>query len=184
MRDWRTVDLVTVNTRVTSRKANSQRSLKTACLLLTASLGLAGCWQGQNAGTYQQAAQGATGDGVEKNSTDGSVGIRGAVLVAKDGKVAVVVTLVNRSAAPDSLVAVRVPGTDLNNLVVPVPVMPHSTTPVGQSDSRLRLLGTGLQGVGSQFVPVEFVFNTGGVIAAKLLVRAPEGIWADIPLEM
>ena len=173
---------MTVNTRLTTRKENAQRSLMAACLLVTASLGLAGCWQGQNAGTYQQAAQGATGDGVEKNSSDGSVGIRGAVIVAKDGKVAVVVTLVNRSAVMDGLVAVRVPGTDLGDLMTPIPVMPLSTTAVGQANSTVRIIGSGLEGVGSQFVPVEFVFNTGGVIAAKLLVRAPEGIWADTPL--
>ena len=153
-------------------------------ILLTAALATAGCWQGQSAATYQQATLGATGDGVEKDSADRTVGVRGALLVSDGQRLAVVVTLVNHSEEPDALVAVAIEGTSFGELQTPIPVMPGQTTSIGQKNSALHILGSGLSSAGSRFVDVQFVFRNGGVIDTTLLIRANEGIWADIPLAL
>lgn len=154
-----------------------------AALLLAFAASASGCWQGQSAATYQQAAQGATGDGVEKDSADRTVGIRGALLVSDGQRLAVVVTLVNHADTADALTAVRIEGTAFGDLETAIPVMPGQTTSVGQRNSQLHIVGSGLSSAGSRFVPVQFVFRNGGIIDAELLVRANEGIWADIPLQ-
>ena len=164
-----------------ARIARRTNALSTA-IVLAATLATAGCWQGQSAATYQQATLGATGDGVEKDSADRTVGVRGALLVSDGQHLAVVVTLVNHGQTPDALTAVRIQGTAFGDLETPIPVMPGQTTSVGQKNSQVHILGSGLSSAGSKFVDVQFVFRNGGVIDAKLLVRANEGIWADIPL--
>ena len=127
---------------------------------------------------------GATGDGVEKDSPDRMVGVRGALLVSDGQRLAVVVTLVNHADTADALTAVRIQGTSLGDLETPIPVMPGQTTSVGQKHSDLHILGSGISHEGSRFVDVQFVFRNGGIIDTKLLVRANVGIWAEIPLEV
>ena len=153
-----------------------------AVLCLTAPLGLAGCWQGQNAATYEQAALGATGDGVEVDSADKSVGIRGAVLVSNGSSFSVVATLVNHGAGTDSLRGVDVEGGEVRQPEGGIAVLPDSTMAVGQANSEHFIFGSGLSAAGSRFVRTRFVFEKGGIIETSLLVRANEGMWAQIPL--
>jgi hypothetical protein len=157
-------------------------ALVMAAITLGASLGLTGCWQGQQAGTYQQAALGATGDGVEADTADKSMGIRGAIILANSNNFSVVVTLVNRTSKDDGLVDVAIPGAAVDAINPPLLVMPNSTLTVGQKNSEVRIFGTGLTSAGNRFVPVRFTFASGGVITTRLLIRAPGGIWAEIPV--
>lgn len=151
-------------------------------LCLTAPLALAGCWQGQNAATYEQAALGATGDGVEVDSDDKSVGIRGAVLVSNGSNFSVVATLVNHGASTDSLLQVDVEGGEVRQPDGGIAVLPDSATVIGQANAKHFIFGAGLSAAGSRFVRARFVFEKGGIIETSLLVRANDGMWAQIPL--
>lgn len=158
-------------------------SATVAVFLMTgAASTLSGCWQGQNAGTYQQSTLGATGDGVEADTANKSMGIRGAIIIADDNQFSVVVTLVNRSTQDDGLVSVEIPGAAVDAINPPLLVMPNSTLTIGQVNSEVKIFGTGLTSEGNGFVPVRFTFANGGVITTRLLVRAPEGIWTGIPV--
>ena len=145
--------------------------------LLVAPVALAACGQGNGAATYVQATQGATGDGVEQSSANGLLGIRGAVVVAKDGNFSIVTTLVNNGMENDALVAVGV-GTGATSVHIDIPA--GRTVSVGQIGAPEHIFGTGLMSKPSAFVPVTFVFAKGGDITAKLLVRSPDGYWAGI----
>ncbi|MEY5145345.1 MAG: hypothetical protein RL745_714 [Actinomycetota bacterium] len=149
-------------------------------LVISVAIGLAGCWQGNTAATYVQSTQGATGDGVEKNSENGQVGVRGALIVAQDGNFSVIATLVNKSAQPERLVSVAV-GDIIINTDITIPA--SGTAQVGHSTAKERIFGTGLLTLPSAFVPVQFQFGTHGPVTAALLVRAPEGYWKGIPVK-
>lgn len=151
-------------------------------LFLVAPGALAGCWQGQNAATYQQATLGATGDGVEIDTADKSVGIRGAVVVSNGSTFSVVATLVNHSDHIDYLQGVGIEGAEVSQPARPIAVQPGGTTTIGQANASEFVFGSGLASQGSRFVNTRFVFRNGGIITTRLLVRAHEGMWAQIPL--
>lgn len=159
-----------------------QVRIAAALVCVTAPLGLTGCWQGQNAATYQQAALGATGDGVETDSADKTVGIRGALVVSNGSNFSVVATLVNHGSSTDSLRGVDIEGGDVLQPESGIDVLPDSTTTIGQANSEQFVFGSGLSAEGSKFVRARFVFEKGGIIETNLLVRANDGMWAQIPL--
>lgn len=165
-----------------TRRSRLAKATVTLVLTTGCAVALSGCWQGQNAGTYQQSTLGATGDGVEADTADKSMGIRGAIIIANDNQFSVVATLVNRSTQDDGLVSVQIPGAQVNAINPPLLVMPNSTLTLGQANSDVKVFGTGVTSEGNGFVPVRFTFANGGVITTRLLVRAPEGIWAGIPV--
>lgn len=146
-------------------------------LVAASSATLAGCWQGNSAATYVQSTQGATGDGVEKNTDNGLVGVRGALVVAKDGDFSVIVTLVNESADDERLIGVAI-GDSVINTDITIPA--GGTVPLGHTNAEQHIFGTGLQARPSAFVPAQFAFETNGSITAQLLVRAPDGYWEGV----
>lgn len=161
---------------VTTR-ANRVFRTSVAALVLATATPLAGCWQGNSAATYVQSTQGATGDGVEKNTDNGQAGVRGALIVAKDGNFSVIATLVNKTNAPERLAAVIVGETLLpTDITIPA----GGTVQVGHSDAEDHIFGSGLTTLPSAFVPVSFEFGTNGPISTQLLVRAPEGYWEGV----
>lgn len=148
--------------------------------LVALGFSLAGCWQGNNAATYVQSTQGATGDGVEKDTDNGLAGVRGAVLVAKDGNFSVVAILVNKSDQDDSLVGVGVADAVVRgNIAIPA----GGTVAVGGPGNPIHIFGKGLKVNPSAFVRVVFAFASGESVTTTLLVRSPEGYWAGTPVK-